>query len=328
MTLFMDTNSLGELKVVALAGGVGGAKLAYGLAQILPGKNLTVVVNTGDDFDHFGLRICPDLDTVCYSLAGLANPISGWGMVDDTFTVLSALKALGAPTWFSIGDKDMATHLERTRRLSMGESLSEVTRYFTTQWGIKHHILPMTDDTVRTMIMTKDEHCLAFQEYFVHQACKPEVKGFIFEGIDRARPAPGLLESINLADLIVICPSNPWVSIDPIIGIRDIKDALCCKTVVAVSPIVGGKAQKGPAAKMFSEMGIAPTATSVMMHYNDLLTGFILDNLDSQEVVLMTQCNIIPYVTNTIMHQRDDKVRLAAEVLDFGRKILLGEVYS
>ncbi|HLF88511.1 MAG TPA: 2-phospho-L-lactate transferase, partial [Anaerolineales bacterium] len=254
------------MKVVALAGGVGGAKLADGLAQILPPKNLTVIVNTGDDFEHFGLKICPDLDTVCYTLAGMANPVTGWGLAGETWNALEAIGTLGGSGWFRLGDRDLGTHLERTRRLRSGQSLSQITRDFCRAWGVQPVVLPMSDDPVPTIVQT-DEGELAFQEYFVRRQCHPRVRGFHFEGVQHARAAPGMLEVIEGADLIVICPSNPWVSVDPILAIPGVREALTPSPspstrggrIVAVSPIIAGQAVKGPAAKMYAELGVEPS---------------------------------------------------------------------
>ena len=211
------------MKIVALAGGVGGAKLADGLAQLLPPDDLTVVVNTGDDFEHLGLSISPDVDTVCYTLAGLANPETGWGLQAETFQVLDNIQKLGGPGWFHIGDKDLATHLERTRRLREGQSISQITRHFCQAWGVRHLVLPMSNDPVRTMVKTPDSGELSFQEYFVHRNCEPQVRGFRFAGIETAQPAPGVLSSIKAADAVVLCPSNPWVSIDPILALPGLR---------------------------------------------------------------------------------------------------------
>ena len=315
-----------DLHIVALAGGVGGAKLAYGLAQILPHENFNIIVNTGDDFYHFGLKICPDIDTICYTLAGLSNKRTGWGLEGDTSNVLSALQLLEAPTWFALGDKDLATHLERTRRLTEGQTLTQVTSHFLNQWGIKNVIYPMTNDSVSTMVKTKDDQWLAFQEYFVHQACMPEISEINFLGILDAEPSPGVLECIQKSDLVIICPSNPWVSIDPILFIRGIRQTLISKKVIAVSPIVGGKALKGPAAKMFTELGFQASVLSVMEHYQDLLSGLIIDNSDKAFFEIISQCNIIPFITNTIMINDQDKIDLATSVLNFGLRILNSEV--
>lgn len=307
------------MKVTALAGGVGGAKLAHGLAQILPPEDLTVIVNTGDDFEHYGLYICPDLDTVCYTLAGLANPETGWGRAGETWNVIENAKKLGGPGWFNLGDRDLGTHLERTRRLKAGDSLSQITRDFCKAWGVEHTVLPMSDQPVRTMVET-DEGELAFQEYFVHRRCKPRVKGFRFEGVDVAEPAPGAKEAIQSADAVVICPSNPWVSVDPILRVLSLTPALSQWEreipVVAVSPIIGGQTVKGPAAKMYSELGIEPSALAVANHYRGLLKGFVMDSVDAglvENVRSLTQV----CVTNTLMRSHDDRMQLAREVMRF-----------
>ena len=304
------------MKIAALAGGVGGAKLAHGLAQVLPPEDLTVIVNTGDDFEHYGLYICPDLDTVCYTLAGLANPETGWGRVGETWNVIKNASALGGPDWFRLGDKDLGTHLERTRRLKEGDSLSQITKDFCRAWGIKHKILPMSDQPVRTMVDT-DEGELAFQEYFVHRRCEPRVKGFRFDNVDKAEPAPGTKEAIRSADAVVFCPSNPWVSIDPIL--RVIKDI--DKPIFAVSPIIGGQTVKGPAAKMYSELGIEPSAYAVANHYHNLLTGFVMDKTDAQLIESVRGLNIQTRVTNTLMNSLEDRRQLAVETLDFIREV-------
>ena len=301
------------MNIVALAGGVGGAKLVDGIAQLLPPGNLTVIVNTGDDFEHFGLYICPDLDTVCYTLAGLANPETGWGRRDETFTALENIRNLGGPGWFRIGDKDLATHIERSRRLHEGQLLSQITQGFCQAWGVKHLILPMSNQPVRTLVDTIEYGELAFQEYFVHHNCEPTVKAIRFAGIEPARPAPGVLEAIKRADAIVICPSNPWLSIDPILALIDIRSSLHEKMVVAVSPIIGGKTVRGPAAKIFKDMGISPSALAVSLHYNDLLSGFLLDTLDAD---IADQFSIPVRITNTLMRTHDDRRHLAEDVLN------------
>jgi len=300
------------LKIVALAGGVGGAKLAHGLAQILKPEELTIIVNTGDDFEHYGLYISPDLDTVCYTLAGLANPETGWGRVNETWQVIENAKRLGGPSWFNLGDQDLGTHLERTRRLKEGDSLSQITSDFCRTWGVEHTVLPMSDQPLRTIVDT-DEGELAFQEYFVHRRCEPRVKGFRFEGADSAEPASGAREAIQSADAIVICPSNPWVSIDPILRVIPKME----KPVVAVSPIIGGETIKGPAAKMYRELGIEPSALAVANHYRDLIMGFVLDTIDAQLSESVRGLNIRTLVTNTIMSSLDNRKQLANDVLHF-----------
>ncbi len=311
------------MNILALAGGVGGAKLAHGLAQILPPEDLTIVVNTGDDFEHLGLSISPDLDTVCYTLAGLANPETGWGRAGETWNAMTNLKRLGAPDWFNLGDSDFATHIERTRRIKAGQPLSQVTRDFCKAWGVQHTVLPMSDDPVRTMVDT-DEGELPFQEYFVHRHCEPRVKSFRFDGLSTASPAPGVREALESADAIVICPSNPWVSIDPILAILALTPPSAPLSrssgegpgvrAVAVSPIIGGQAVKGPAAKMFSELGIEPSIQAVANHYENLLNGIVVDSLDSN---LAKQIRIPTLVTNTLMRSNADRARLAQETLQF-----------
>ncbi len=314
-------------KIVALAGGVGGAKLAHGLAQILPPENLTVIVNTGDDFEHYGLYISPDLDTVCYTLAGLANPETGWGRKNETWGAIENAKALGGPDWFNLGDQDLGTHLERTRRMQEGQTLSQITRDFCKAWSIEPTVLPMSDQPVRTIVET-DEGELAFQEYFVHRRCEPKVRGFRFEGIDTAEAAPGAVEAIEAADAIVICPSNPWVSIDPILAILSLTPTHLPQgegrrgegnPVVAVSPIIGGETVKGPAAKMYAELGIQPSALAVAEHYQDILSGFVLDNIDAE---LAKKLAIPTLTTDTLMNLLTKRAILAQDVLHFIGRLL------
>jgi len=302
------------MKIIALAGGVGGAKLAHGFAQILPPENLTVIVNTGDDFEHLGLYICPDLDTVCYTLAGLANPETGWGRVNESWNTIANIEKLGGPNWFRLGDQDIATHLERTRRLKNGQTLSQVTSDFCGAWGIKNTILPMTDEPVRTIVNTVEHGELSFQDYFVRLHCEPKVKGFRFDGVEQARPAPGALEAIKESDAVAICPSNPWVSIQPILAVAGIKSALEAKLVIAVSPIIGGQTVKGPAAKMYQELGITPSALAVAEHYHGLLKGFVMDKMDSE---FAKKIAVPTLATNTLMSSLTDRARLADEALHF-----------
>jgi LPPG:FO 2-phospho-L-lactate transferase len=305
------------MRVAALAGGVGGAKLADGLARALPPEDLTIIVNTGDDFVHLGLNISPDLDTVCYMLAGIHNPETGWGRAGETWQVFDELEKLGGPTWFRLGDRDLATHLERTRLLKEGQTLTQVTKTFCWNWGIEPTVLPMSDDPVATIVLTKDQGELAFQEYFVARRCQPVVTGFRFEGIIEAKPALGVLEALQAADCVIICPSNPWVSVDPILGLPGVHEVLREKTTIAVSPIIGGKALKGPAAKMYAELDITPSAVAVAEHYGELLTGFVVDKIDKN----LTKClTINALITDTIMLEESDRLRLAEEVLSFARE--------
>lgn len=310
------------MRVAALAGGVGGAKLVDGLAAHLLPEELSVIVNTGDDFEYLGLEISPDLDTVCYTLAGLANPATGWGQRDESWQTFETLSALGGLDWFRLGDRDLATHLYRTEALKKGQSLSQVTRDLRQKWGIKHPVYPMSDDPVRTIVNTRQGAALGFQEYFVHRACQPEVTGFDFRGAGTARPVPEALDAIRNADLVILTPSNPWVSIGPILAMPGVLAVIRQKPVIAVSPIVGGKALKGPAAKMYHELGIAPSAAAVAAHYREFLTGFVLDARDAAELDKIRQWRIIPVATNIIMKDRPDRARLAREVLDFGETVL------
>jgi LPPG:FO 2-phospho-L-lactate transferase len=304
------------MRIIALAGGVGGAKLVDGLARILPPEDLIIVVNTGDDFEYLGLYVCPDLDTVCYTLAGIANPHTGWGRSNETWTIMENLKSLGGPDWFQLGDQDFATHLERTRRIKEHQSLSQIVHKFCRAWGVRQTVLPMSDEIVRTIVKT-DQGDLDFQEYFVKRACDPKVKGFVFHGIDTARVAPGVLQAINESDAVVICPSNPWVSIGPILALAGIKPSLEGKEVFAVSPIVAGNAVKGPAAKMYRELGFHPSALSVAKHYEGIATSFVLDKADAQFEEEIRGLKMRPYITETIMKTHEDRLRLAEDVLNF-----------
>jgi LPPG:FO 2-phospho-L-lactate transferase len=304
-------------KVVGLAGGVGGAKLAHGLAQCLPPAALTVIVNTGDDFEHVGLHISPDLDTVMYTLAGLANPETGWGQAGETWSFLAALGALGGETWFRLGDRDLATHIERTRRLRAGETLTQVTRALCAALGVGPRVLPMTDDPLRTMVQT-DEGELEFQEYFVHRQCRPRVSGFRFEGEGAAQAGAEVLAALDEADLIVFCPSNPFVSIGPILALPGVRQRLAKGRAVAVSPIVGGQALKGPAGKMLGELGLEVSALAVARQYAGLARGFVLDAVDADLRPAVAALGFEVLVTDTVMRSDADRARLARDVLEFG----------
>src|SRR5437762_2190427 len=275
------------MSVLALSGGIGGAKLALGLYRVLPSGALTVVANTGDDFDHLGLSISPDIDTLLYTLAGLDNPELGWGRHDETWTFMKALAALGGETWFNLGDGDLATHVERTRRLAAGESLSQITDDFRRRLGISARLLPMTDDRVRTRLLTA-AGWLDFQHYFVRQRCAPMIREIAFAGAAEARPQPEFLAALSDQNLraVVICPSNPFISVDPILGLPGVRDALrsCGAPVVAVSPIIGGKAVKGPTAKMMAELGLSVDAAVAARHYGDILDLYVVDETDAGEI--------------------------------------------
>jgi LPPG:FO 2-phospho-L-lactate transferase len=309
------------MNIVALAGGVGGAKLAHGLALALaqPGtlaQTLTVIVNTGDDFEHLGLPISPDVDTVMYTLAGLANPETGWGLAGETWSFLDALGQLGGETWFHLGDRDLATHLERRRRLEAGQSLTEVTAALCAALGVRATVLPMSDDRLRTMVQT-DEGELGFQEYFVHRQCRPRVSGFVFAGAAQARPTPQVLAALAAADLIVFCPSNPFVSLDPILALPGVADLVRARPALAVSPIVGGQALKGPAAKMLAELGLDVSAAAVAHHYQGLLQYFVLDVVDEALAGGLRGQGLRVLVTDTVMRTPADRARLAEQVLRF-----------
>ena len=304
------------MKITALAGGVGGAKFAHGLYQILPPENLTVIVNTGDDFEHFGLAICPDVDTVCYTLAGLENGETGWGRKDETWNAISNVNILGGPSWFQLGDRDLATHLERTRRLNLGYRLSEITSEFCKAWRIDCRVIPMTDSRVRTTILT-DEGELPFQEYFVRRYCEPRITGFRFDGIHAAEPAPGVLEAINSSDAVILCPSNPWVSIDPILSVPGIRPAVQNTKVVCISPIIQGRALKGTAAKMYNELGIHPSALAIANHYRDILTYIVFDSRDALLKQDIEKLGLQILTCNTIMEDPSGRARLAQDVLHF-----------
>ena len=308
---------------LALAGGVGGARMAHGLTMVLPPEDLIVAVNIGDDFTHVGLRICPDLDTVMYTLAGLANPEIGWGIRDETWNAMDALETLGGPAWFRLGDRDLATHLERTRRLAAGQTLSAVTAGLSARLGIAHQIVPVSDAPIPTVVETGDGD-LAFQDYFVKLQCAPAVTGFRFDGATEAVLSPPLREAIEGAeiDCVIVCPSNPYVSIDPILALPGIRDLLMSDIpVVAVSPIVGGMAIKGPAAKMMSELGAVPSVASVAEHYRGLADGIVADTLDRPEQAKLEAAGFRVLVTDTIMKSEEVRKSLAKETLAFARQL-------
>lgn len=311
-------------RVLALSGGVGGAKLALGLSHQLDASQLAIVCNTGDDFEHYGLPICPDLDTVMYTLSGRNNTEQGWGLAGESWRTMEALAQLGGETWFRLGDLDFATHLQRGALLRSGLSLSEATRALCGQFGIAHPVWPMSDDPVRTLVDTAAGE-LAFQHYFVREQCRPAVRGFRFDGIERARPQAqfdALLRDATLAATI-ICPSNPFVSVDPILGLPGVRAALRAgqAPVIAVSPIVGGAAIKGPAAKMLAELDLPSSALAVAEHYGDLLDGFVIDAVDAEFAPAIEQLGVAVLVAQTVMHSLDDRIALAREVLRFAARL-------
>jgi LPPG:FO 2-phospho-L-lactate transferase len=303
------------MSVVALSGGIGGAKLALGLYRVLPPGKLTVVANTGDDFEHLGLSISPDIDTLLYTLAGIDNRDTGWGRCNETWTFMAALEGLGGETWFKLGDGDLATHVERTRRLAAGENLSQVTDDFRRRLGISARLLPMSDDRVRTRLQAQ-EGWLDFQDYFVRLRASPVVREIAYAGASEARANPDFLAALAGADLelVVICPSNPFLSIDPILSLPRVRDALrvCRAPVAAVSPIIGGKAVKGPTAKIMAELGLPIGGAAVARHYEDILDFFIADEADASEV---EELGIPVSLTHTLMSTIEDREALARVVL-------------
>jgi len=308
--------------IVALAGGVGGAKLAHGLALTLPPNappnTLTVVVNTGDDFDHYGLRVCPDLDTVLYTLAGLANDATGWGVTGDTSATLDMLRRFGEDIWFWLGDRDLATSLLRTARLRAGQPLSAVTRGLAQALGVGVTLAPMSDTPVATIIQTPEGE-LAFQEYFVRRRHQDVVTGVRFAGIEGAQPLPETLAALAQAEAIILCPSNPLLSIEPILRVTGMRAALTAAVapVVAVSPIVGGQALKGPADRILEAQGFPVSPLGIAQWYGDLLDGLALDVADAALAPAIEALGIRTLVTETIMRSTDDRKRLASETLSF-----------
>ncbi|HXR87779.1 MAG TPA: 2-phospho-L-lactate transferase [Stellaceae bacterium] len=298
-------------RVIALSGGVGGAKLALGLSRVLPPGDLTVIANTGDDFAHLGLAISPDIDTLLYTLAGLDNPETGWGRCDESWNFMAALEALGGETWFRLGDRDLATHIERTRRLHAGESLSQITEDFRQRFGIATRILPMSDDPVRTRVKTRDGW-LDFQPYFVRQRCEPIISAIEFAGAGDARPQPELLAALADPALVavIICPSNPFISIEPILALRGVRAALhdCAAPVVAVAPIIGGRAVKGPTAKMMRELGIETSAAAIARRYSDFIDAYIVDHDDAPSCTGL-DCRAVP--AKALMETLADREALA-----------------
>ena len=309
--------------VLALSGGIGGAKLALGLTQAMPPESLLIVGNTGDDFEHLGLHVSPDLDTLMYTLSGKADPEKGWGLASESWAFMQALEALGGETWFQLGDGDLATHVERTQRLRAGEHLTEIISDFCRRLGIASRIVPVSDDPVRTIVETPDGD-LAFQHYFVRERCQSTVSGFRFQGADAAQPSPFFLEALKAPSLqaVVICPSNPFLSIDPILAVRGVREALqtCRAPVIAVSPLVGGDAVKGPTAKNLRELGHPVSATAVANYYRDFLKGFVVDTRDKATVPEIEKLGLTVEVADTLMTDLESKAALARIVLNFSQR--------
>jgi LPPG:FO 2-phospho-L-lactate transferase len=309
--------------IVALAGGVGGARLAAGLAQ-LRGGDLTVIVNTADDFVHLGLRISPDLDTVMYTLAGIGNVQTGWGVTGESWNLLDQLSKLGGPSWFRLGDRDLATHILRTCRLQAGQRLTELTADFCRHLGVAARILPMSDDIVHTIVHSTGGP-IGFQEYFVQRKCEVAVAGFSFAGIELARPSAEIELALRAPDLeaVIVCPSNPFVSIDPILSVPGMRHLITAASVpvVAVSPIIGGAAVKGPAAKMMIELGLEPSAATVADHYRGLVTGFVMDNCDAALTPVVAARNVGVKLADILMRDAADRLRLAQECVTFAQSL-------
>jgi LPPG:FO 2-phospho-L-lactate transferase len=295
--------------IVALAGGVGGAKLAAGLARALPPEDLVIAVNTGDDFEHLGLHVAPDLDTVMYTLAGIANPETGWGRADETWSFMGALEGLGGPTWFRLGDRDLATNVERTRRLRAGEALSDVTRELCERLGVRHAVVPMSDDAVRTVVHT-DCGALEFQHYFVRERCAPHVQRLEYRGAEAARPSPALRAALGRCTGVVFCPSNPYLSIAPILAVPGVREAIAGRAV-AVSPIIAGRAVKGPAAKIMQELGIEPSALEVARCYRGIVRTLVIDRADAGLAPAIEALGVRAVAEDTVMTGEAERERLA-----------------
>jgi LPPG:FO 2-phospho-L-lactate transferase len=303
-------------RVVALSGGVGGARFLDGLARALAPDALTCVVNTGDDFTHLGLTICPDLDTVMYTLSGLGDEGRGWGLAGETFSAMEMVRRVGGPGWFALGDRDLGTHLVRSEALRAGEPLSSVTARLCAALGVGVRVLPMAEAPCRTLIETVADGVLPFQEWFVARRAAPAVRAVRFDG--RPPPAAGVLEALDAAELVLIGPSNPYVSIDPILALDGVRSALSRSLVVAVSPIVGGRAVKGPLGSMIPELtGQAATAGAIARHYGALLRGLVVERGDERDIA-----GVAVHATDTVMRTRDDRLRLALETLAFAAELI------
>ena len=305
------------MKVVALSGGVGGAKLALGLNAIIGSDDLTLIANTGDDFRFHGLAVSPDIDTLVYTLSGKNDDVRGWGLAGETWGFMDALGGLGGESWFNLGDHDLAMHVLRTDRLGQGAALSQITDDIRRSLGIAARILPMSDQPAPTIVHTVKHGALPFQRYFVERQAAPTVTGFTFEGIDGARPAPGLLDAIDAAERIIICPSNPFISIDPVLAVPGVRAAVAgaAASVIAISPIVAGDAIKGPTAKMFRELGVEPSVQAVAERYQDIVDLMIIDDQDAAATSDLQALGMAVVTSNTIMRTRDDKMALAERAL-------------
>jgi LPPG:FO 2-phospho-L-lactate transferase len=301
-------------RVTILTGGVGGAKLALGLCHAIPAADVTAIVNTGDDFTHLGLAISPDVDTLLYTLSGKANPVQGWGRANESWSFMEAVRSLSGDDWFALGDGDLALHVLRTQRLRRGDALSAIISDFAASWQIPASILPMSDDPVATRVLTPEGE-LDFQEYFVKRKCAPAIQAIRFVGAQAARAAPGVVEALSdeRSRAILIAPSNPFLSIDPILAVAPIREALLRTRVpvVAVSPIVAGDAVKGPTAKIMRELELEISANTVSRHYGDLLDGMLIDARDPPTALDLPHAR-----TDTLMKTLEDRIRVARAALE------------
>ncbi len=305
---------------MALCGGVGGVKLALGLSRVLAADQLSVVINTADDFEHFGLAISPDIDTVTYTLAGRVNPATGWGLAEESWRFMAAVGQLGGETWFNLGDTDLATHAVRTAALAAGATLTEVTARIALALGVKTPLLPATDDPIRTIVET-DEGTLPFQRYFVGRRCEPVIRALRFDYADNARPSPEVVAALAAQDLgaIILCPSNPFLSIDPILAIPGYREMIARSgvPVIAISPIIGGQSIKGPLAKMMAELGIPVDARSIAAHYDGLIDVLIVDEEDAGLSVPGLEIRAAKSLMTTLA----DRDRLALATLAIAREV-------
>lgn len=304
------------MNVTALAGGVGGAKLLVGLDRALEAGALTAIVNTGDDAVIYGVHVSPDIDIVTYWLAGIADFARGWGIAGDSFTVVDSLAALGGESWFRLGDRDFGTCLYRSLRLRDGASLSAATDEIRRELGVSSRVLPATDDVLRTLVHTTDDRTLEFQHYFVRERQRPEVAAVTYSGSEESKPAPGVIDSIASADMVVVCPSNPVLSVGPVLAVNGVRDALRVHpNVVAVTPIVRGAALKGPADRILKSMGYGSSAASVAQMYSDFVDIFVVDSSDEGQAEDIAGAGVTAKVLDTMMPDRDASYRLAQEIL-------------
>jgi LPPG:FO 2-phospho-L-lactate transferase len=311
-------NAFPTHRITALAGGVGASKLLAGLIRVVPPEELTIVVNTGDDLEILGLHVSPDLDIVTYTLAGQVNPATGWGLAGDSFHCLEQVALYGGPTWFRLGDRDLAIHLYRTELLRQGRMLSEVTDQIRLRFGVHCHILPMSNDPVTTRIVT-DEGLLHIQEYLVKRRAEPRVEEIRWEGIEKARPAPGVVETILESTAVLLCPSNPLISIGPILAVQGVREALRATSAraIAVSPVVGGRSLKGPTDKMLRDLGWEVSALQVAQFYRDFLDVFVLDRVDEAQKGAIEQLGLEVIVAHTVMQSLEEKIELAKRLVAF-----------